>query len=187
MKECSTNYQFPATIEEARKAMRDQALAAIKFRLNKNMTVEEYGKTIDLALSPLKNATKTRKFTIEEFAQIYESHPDKKYRDFYKHELNHTKQMSKILKDMEIDFKPKFSIYVCPILADMYQMGMMTGLTEMEKDERFKFDRKQQLEFDRRLIFEMLKTTKNSSGDLMLVGSIIVGDVVSFFNNNLHK
>lgn len=184
MKELGINYQYPATIEEAHKAMRNQALAAIKFRLNKNMSVEEYGRSIDLALSPLKNASKTRKFAIEEFAETYEKHPLKKYRDFYKHEINHTKQMSKILRDMEIDIEPKFSVYVCPILADMYQMGMVVGLTEMDKIEGFKLDRKQQLEFDKRLAFEMLKATKNSSGDLMLLGSIIAGEIVSFFNIN---
>ncbi|HKC04855.1 MAG TPA: hypothetical protein VKC54_03215 [Patescibacteria group bacterium] len=176
-----SEYIYSPTIKEVRKAMWQQATVCLNFSLNPNMSIKEYGEEIGKALAPIKDATDTQKYSLEKLKKLSEQGENKRLKRFYEHESRHARQMEKALTDMGIDMKPKFNVYICPIMADHNQAGAWVGLIDLYNFDKLHFDRKQMQEFNIRTTYQMLGTFDNSVGDVLLASSVLLGNALHLF------
>lgn len=180
MVERELKYYYPPTEAEAMRALKKQAMVALRFHLNPNMTIEDRWREIDDALVPIKCSHRTEKYSLNELKDIALTTNDKRMKNLYDHEFNHARQMEQVLSDMGISAKPEFDVYYCPTLPDMYSSGGAIGLLDMKKDT-LNLTREQLIEFDTRLALKMLKSLHNSLGDVYIILGIIGGRVLDRF------
>lgn len=178
-------YQFSPTQDEVNRAFRLQAINAFKLRIDPAFDLDKSEKELGKVFAPLKQAETTEKYSLEKLAEVAETTTDERIKHLYNHESKHASQIIKVFKDIGVLETPYFIVYYVPILADMFQAGAAVGLIETKFKKNKKLTREQTLECNRRLANEMLRSRDNSSGDLLLISSLLLGEAVGFFTNFL--
>lgn len=171
-------YEYPPTEEEAMRALRKQAWISLKFHIDPTTTVEEYAEKLEAAMAPIKRYIGTKTYSLEELAQ--KTGEDRRYRRLFEHESNHARQMTRVLRRTGMAETPRFTVYYCPIMADMYQAGNFIGLIEMNDIVQFT-SRSKLIEFQERLAWEMAKSTDISTGDFYIIGEIMLAKIIGWF------